>query len=1016
MCSKVFMFLIGTACIYYQVLASEDVFIAELMLESNVTLEAQTIISVLKTTNDLNVTDTSGTSHTVTLLYNEVVADCLIAGHIFSCNCSNGYIWSNEVCYDHKCCRETTCKQNVSHIIPLCIAKVKVHINGSVMLNGGIWSDSKTTQLETAFEELNGFEYLNVTGERAGNSIADFEAAVSVKFETSKLQGIIADLEKSLGAVLWVDTLGVVTIESPETAACYLSSPELKCTLEEATDSAGWNMSKKHERFELNNGSVVKLNHSCSTEEYKSCVAVTLQKVTGIWAGTYECGFTSGSVRHTAKTQLSVALLPDEITLKINPLAVDCSQGHESINIDVTATILNSIESFDVWWSYMGEGKYELFNKSDGDLLVYDFVVPISCQKTTDAQYVNVTFKNSGEQEKSAQVDIPVIYEGSSFCSGELVNGDVWPKAPAGDMVINRTCAEGRVGYKTRTCEVTTWQPVFSYCVNQELVQILKAANNFLMGLGATQSVAMDIFNGLKNTTASDSDSSDTMADVTASISVLNVMAIASQYVPLQEDVLPGLVDATSNILNKTWSGVNQSVVHNMSSDYLQSVEGLVHNIKVNHTNEINSQNVELKVCSGRDCNVSVFDIAVNLSTTTGKMKTVAVKNLMDKLRNNYGQTVPTGLLLLATLEDNNDSSIQIKMDFPRDHLNASKPICVFWNTTDKDWSDVGCIVKTTDDNRTHCQCNHLTSFSVLMAKSDISTDDLDVITSVGLGVSVCSLLIFLIIESLVWSAVVKTNLSHFRHTALVNIAVFLLLANCSFLASSSPETLSDTWCLIFTVCKHLFYLAMFSWMLCMSVMLVHQLIFVFSPLRKRVFMFISSIVGYVCPILIVGSSYVYCKYTDKSYYDSKTCWLVFERLLEGSMHAFLLPVGTVILTNLFSMVVVILTLVKSSAPDGGKADDKETAKSILKVVVFLTPIFGVTWIIGFAQLMLDADSPMFTVAKYSFTILNSFQGLLILITGCFAEQKVREELFKLIMAKSKGKSDSMTNLTSKDK
>lgn len=309
--------------------------------------------------------------------------------------------------------------------------------------------------------------------------------------------------------------------------------------------------------------------------------------------------------------------------------------------------------------------------------------------------------------------------------------------------------------------------------------------------------------------------------------------------------------------------------------------------------------------------------------------------------------------------------------------------------------------------------CNHLTSFSVLMAKGDVSTDVLDIITNVGLGVSICSLLIFLIIESLVWSAVVKTNLSHFRHTAIVNISIFRLLADCSFLASSNPEKISDTWCLVLTVCKHLFYLAMFSWMLCLSVMLVHQLIFVFSPLRKRVFMFFSSIIGYVCPILIVGSSYVYCKYTDKPYYDKKKgCWLVYEKLLEGSIHAFLLPVGTVILTNLFSMVVVIFTLMKSSAPEGSKTDDKETVKSILKVVVFLTPVFGVTWIIGFAQLLLDDTNSMYEVVLYSFTILNSFQGLFILITGCFAEQKVREEVIKLIMAKSRGKSESMKNLT----
>lgn len=80
---------------------------------------------------------------------------------------------------------------------------------------------------------------------------------------------------------------GLVTIESPGTTVCYQSSPVLKCTFEEATGSAGWNMTSMNESFELNNGSVVQLTYSCSTENYKSCVAVTLRRVTGIWAGKY---------------------------------------------------------------------------------------------------------------------------------------------------------------------------------------------------------------------------------------------------------------------------------------------------------------------------------------------------------------------------------------------------------------------------------------------------------------------------------------------------------------------------------------------------------------------------------------------------------------------------------------------------------------------------------------------------------------------------------------------------------
>lgn len=55
-----------------------DVYIAELMVESNVTLEAQTVLSVLNTTTDLQVTESSGVSHVVTFLQNELIAGIML--------------------------------------------------------------------------------------------------------------------------------------------------------------------------------------------------------------------------------------------------------------------------------------------------------------------------------------------------------------------------------------------------------------------------------------------------------------------------------------------------------------------------------------------------------------------------------------------------------------------------------------------------------------------------------------------------------------------------------------------------------------------------------------------------------------------------------------------------------------------------------------------------------------------------------------------------------------------------
>lgn len=82
-------------------------------------------------------------------------------------------------------------------------------------------------------------------------------------------------------------------------------------------------------------------------------------------AGIYECGFMSGSVRHTAKAQLRVALLPDVIQVEIKPPTADCSSKREgeSFSVNIYATISNSTDSFEVWWSYMGGEQSKLSNK-----------------------------------------------------------------------------------------------------------------------------------------------------------------------------------------------------------------------------------------------------------------------------------------------------------------------------------------------------------------------------------------------------------------------------------------------------------------------------------------------------------------------------------------------------------------------------------------------------------------------------------------------------------------------------
>lgn len=68
------------------------------------------------------------------------------------------------------------------------------------------------------------------------------------------------------------------------------------------------------------------------------------------------------------------------------------------------------------------------------------------------------------------------LQAGEKFCSMDEINGEIWPKCPDGNTVINRTCPVGRVGFKSRTCTHSTWQPVYSKCISEELGKVLNSA------------------------------------------------------------------------------------------------------------------------------------------------------------------------------------------------------------------------------------------------------------------------------------------------------------------------------------------------------------------------------------------------------------------------------------------------------------------------------------------------------------------------------------------------------------
>ncbi|KAL0969804.1 hypothetical protein UPYG_G00232510 [Umbra pygmaea] len=879
-----------------------------------------------------------------------------------------------------------------------------------------------TGRLKRIYSTLPSFDDLQILSFSSGSVIVNFQMSINSQVSNADLARLSQMLQSNLTAVITLTTTGIIKLQMPQNPVLYNSAQEINCTSQDDMTLSKWTLTKGSV-YTITNGTEANVTTGINS-------TVLLTKASEIWAGQYTCIFIPNSsnvtIENIASGKLDVALLPVTIDIRSDPQFPDCSITSGKIPVTVFCIIDMSTENYNITWT--GKNTEQLnspTNSSGSNKITYSIYLSVNCKDPTPpAETCN--FTNRFPDHKSATINMPVIYANTTVCNAD----QDWPKAKA-NYTAQIVCKIG-IGYRTRICKPDgSWDVEISNCVNFDLYNLLDASLNVGNGLGYFQDNAQVIFQNLTSST-NNSAAINTYANLNASVTILSNMRNASStanYI-LNDSQIQLALTSSSNLLfeslKSSWTATvaNTSTNGNLSiaERYLQSVEGLVVLSNVNTTVESTYvyPNIEMQGCksNGSQCTNTVFNTNVDVKTSSNNtVITVAFKSLDDYLTKQSESSRPNSIVVSTSIGNEstmNKESLHILIDF---NLTKARPRntkmqCVYWDFTTNNWSDEGCTWGG-PSNEKNCECNHLTAFTVLVSKTALNIMYLDKITYVGISVSIVSLLSCLLIECIVWSSVVKSNVSYCRHTAHINISLCLLIADCCFLAASFPDKIPN-WCQICVVLMHYFYLSMFFWMLCLSVMVLHQMVFLFHQISKKICLGLSFFIGYGCPLLIVFITFItFNNGAANSYYDPATCWLIYAGFLSGSIFAFVLPVGTIVIINVFCMIVVIMRLLRPSLEIHSK-DEKEVAKGILKAVVLLTPIFGGTWVLGFFVLLIDlTEGTLAYVVNYAFTLLNAFQGLFILLTTYLGERMVRVEILRYFKIKQKSQS-SLSESSSK--
>lgn len=472
------------------------------------------------------------------------------------------------------------------------------------------------------------------------------------------------------------------------------------------------------------------------------------------------------------------------------------------------------------------------------------------------------------------------------------------------------------------------------------------------------------------------------------------------------QDVLNTIDVIIGDDAKKSWEFLNEKN-NNASSVLLGSLETLTNvldggfsiatqRIKLNRTTFNNSFSEDfnstffIKIPPANISNAFittiVFPTLSNVMPTRNSTSDISVMNSNINATNNETAETNDAINAAVVLVKINATIPNVTLSYKK--LNSSlsqNPQCVFWNFTRfanlGAWDNEGCTFVSDENDNVTCHCNHLTSFSILMSTHvpPQVRKYLDIITYIGVGISLASLLICLIIEGRVWKAITRNSTAFMRHVSIINTALSLLIADICFIigaaiAKNPSENPGENYdvpvgpCSTATFFMHFFYLALFFWMLVSALILFYRTVMVFSHMSKSTMLAIGFSLGYGCPLIIAVITVAVAASENGYIQDREACWLNWDKT--KALLAFVIPALTIVVINILIVIVVLFKMMRRGVGNTVQRDEKHTLVVILRCVAILTPLFGLTWSLGVGTMV----SPTNLGIHITFAFFNSLQ------------------------------------------
>ncbi|NXS00876.1 AGRF5 protein, partial [Oxylabes madagascariensis] len=767
-----------------------------------------------------------------------------------------------------------------------------------------------------------------------------------------------------------------------------------------------------------NDTKTVDCNMCIKNSKSPAMSVLTVKSASQDWRGTYICTFSQKNLDSSANVTIEVISLPLKQNILIDPIttSIECQVPH-ALECCISA---ETVRDYRVTF-LVQQNEFQVEKKKKGNLLCYMYNhTEKECNKEKEFMAYCRFINRIGQRVESEYIKLHLIpgKEKSKkiSCSDKLGIGTEEAKLikPCCDVKNPKGFTRGNITYQ---CINSSWKVARNDCLSGPINDLLSSAESLVNSPEAKAQLPFYLAQLKEQTKKELTTIKNSSANLGAIVTILDM--VSSIPVEAEEVTMQNFLSTVDSIVDdsttEAWEKLNTEKTR-QSSLLLKSVENFSLGLQpVNNTipsisaNTVHLQGIVVKENNNTDYNKDFYynstkNLTVNVLISETEIQTLTQNStIVSVMYSKLGHILPrntfeyvNGLLITTTLSSNRSQKFDVNMTFAKIDQSLKMPKCVFWNFTLNnhrgDWDTRGCTPTELGDY-VICSCNHLTSFSILMSPDRSSQLNFeDYISYIGLAISIMSLVVCIIIESLVWKYVTNNTTSYMRHVCILNIATSLLIADVWFIVTASitdqNQQISRDICIVATFFIHFFYLCVFFWMLSLGLMLFYRLVFILHNTSKTAQKAVAFCLGYVCPFVIAVTT-IAVTLPKNGYTRKDVCWLNWKD--SKALLAFVIPALIIVATNLFIAAVVIIKILRPTIGDRSSGQERKSLFQIGKSVAILTPLLGLTWGFGLATIIKNSHRAFHIL----FCLLNALQGLFILVFGTLWDKKIQEALLK---------------------